>query len=129
MSAYTKKNLKEIEDSGAGSSNNPEVQARFARNHIDSEHLGVSYFLYPPGFRAPFGHTHREQEEAYLVINGGGRMKLNDEIIDVGPWDVIRVAPTTARGFEAGPEGIELIVVADDRPEGGDGEKTDNFWD
>jgi mannose-6-phosphate isomerase-like protein (cupin superfamily) len=127
VSNYTIKNLKEIEDSAAGRGG--EVEARLARKHLESEHLGVSYFRYGSGVRAPFGHRHREQEEAYVVVGGAGRIKVDDDIVELKPWDVIRVAPGTARRLEAGPDGIEIIAIGSDRPEGGDGERVDDFWD
>lgn len=126
MPPFTHKNLKELQDSAAG--RDADVEARFARSHIDSEHLGVSYFRFGPGYRAPYGHRHREQEEAYVVAAGSGRMRLDDEIIELRQWDVIRVAPETVRGFEGGPEGIEIIAIGSDRPEGGDGEMIQDFW-
>lgn len=125
MSAYTIVNLHEIEGSSNAES---DVMARFGRSHLDSEHLGVSYFRYAPGYRSPLGHRHREQEEAYVVVGGSGRVKLDDEILDLKRWDVVRVAPATVRAFEGGPDGIELIAVGSDRPEGGDGERIEDFW-
>jgi quercetin dioxygenase-like cupin family protein len=125
VSAFTVKNLMEIEDSAEGSN---EVEARFARGHIDSEHLGVSYFRFGPGYRSPFGHSHREQEEAYVVVGGSGRVRLDDEILELRPWDVVRVAPEVVRGFEGGPDGLEFIAVGADRPEGGDGVRAPDWW-
>jgi|SRR5437868_7336436 mannose-6-phosphate isomerase-like protein (cupin superfamily) len=126
MPDYTIKNLKEIENSNTRPGT--DVEARFARKHLDSEHLGVSFFRYGPGYRSSVGHHHREQEEAYVVVGGSGRVKLGDEIVELRQWDVIRVAPSTLRAFEGGPDGIELIVVGSDRPEGGDGERVEDFW-
>jgi mannose-6-phosphate isomerase-like protein (cupin superfamily) len=126
MTPFTHKNLRELEDSAAA--RGPEIEARLARKHIDSEHLGVSYFRYGPGYRAPYGHRHREQEEAYVIAAGSGRMRLDDEIIDLRQWDVVRVAPDVVRGFEGGPEGLEIIAIGADRPEGGDGEMIKDFW-
>ena len=37
-------------------------------------------------------------------------MKLDDEIVEVKKWDVARVPPGTWRGYEAGPEGLEILV-------------------
>jgi mannose-6-phosphate isomerase-like protein (cupin superfamily) len=125
MSDYTVVNLKEVDDSAA---DQPEIEARFGRKHLDSEHLGVSYFRYGPGFRPSIAHSHREQEEAYVVVNGSGRIKLNDDIVDLRQWDVVRIAPTTIRAIEAGPEGIEFIAVGADRPEGGDGVRAQDWW-
>lgn len=126
MSAYSVKNLKEVEDSAA--ERGPSIEARFGRKHLDSQHLGVSYFRFGPGFKAPFGHRHREQEEAYVIVGGSGRMRLDDEIIELHQWDAIRVAPEVVRAFEGGPDGLELIAIGSDRPEGGDGEMVKDFW-
>ncbi len=126
MSAYTITNLKEIENSNTRP--DVEVEARLARKYLGSDHLGVSFFRYGPGFRSSLGHRHREQEEAYVVVGGSGRVKLDDEVVELRQWDVIRVAPQTVRAFEGGPAGIELIAVGADRPEGGDGERVQDFW-
>jgi uncharacterized cupin superfamily protein len=106
----------------------PTLEARFARNAIESEHIGVSHFRYAPGRRSNRGHSHTEQEEVYVVLSGSGRVKLDDELADVRPWDVVRVAPGTFRGFAAGPEGLELLAIGSDRPEGGDGVQSDDDW-
>jgi mannose-6-phosphate isomerase-like protein (cupin superfamily) len=123
---FTIKNLKELDDSARD--RGAEIEARFGRKHLDSEHLGVSYFRYGPGYRSPMGHRHREQEEAYVVVGGSGRMRLDDEIVELHPWDVVRVAPEVVRGFEGGSQGLELIAVGSDRPEGGDGVPVEDWW-
>src|SRR4029079_3251549 len=79
-------------------------------------------------YRSRIGHSHREQEEVYLVVSGSGRVKLDDEIIDLKQWDVVRVAPSTVRAFEGGPDGLELVAVGSDRPEGGDGQRVEDWW-
>jgi mannose-6-phosphate isomerase-like protein (cupin superfamily) len=126
MSDFAIKNLKELDN--AAQDRGPNVDARFARKHLDSEHLGVSYFRYGAGYRSPMGHRHREQEEAYVVVSGSGRVKLDDEIQELRQWDVLRVAPHVVRTFEGGPDGLELIAIGSDRPEGGDGERVDGHW-
>lgn len=118
MSRFTIQNLKDIEDST--SERFAGVEGRFAREQLDSEHLGISYFRYAPGARLR-GHHHREQEEAYVVVQGSGRIRLDDEIRELRQWDVVRIAPETVRALEAGPDGLEVIAVGADRPEGGDG--------
>jgi mannose-6-phosphate isomerase-like protein (cupin superfamily) len=126
MPDFSHTNLEEVDNSA------PEgvegLEARFARKHLDSEHLGVSLFRYGPGFKAPYGHRHQEQEEAYVVVSGSGRMRLDDEIIDLKQWDVIRVAAPVVRGFEGGPDGLEIVAIGADRPEGGDGELVKDWW-
>jgi uncharacterized cupin superfamily protein len=126
MSSYTIVNLREIEDSAGERA--PGVEGRFARSHLGSEHLGISYFRYAPGVRAPMAHSHREQEEAYIVVGGSGRIRLDDEIHELRQWDVVRIAPATVRAVEAGGDGLELIAVGSDRPEGGDGIPAPSAW-
>jgi mannose-6-phosphate isomerase-like protein (cupin superfamily) len=123
---YTITNLKQAEDSFSESDR--DIEARFGRKHLDSEHLGVSYFRYGPDYRSRSGHHHREQEEVYVVVGGSGRIRLGDEIVDIKQWDAIRVAPPVVRAFEGGPEGLELIAIGSDRPEEGDGELDRDFW-
>lgn len=123
---YAIVNLKEIEDSAGEQA--PGMEARFARKHIDSEHLGVTYIRYEAGVRSPMAHSHREQEEAYVVIGGSGRVRLGDEIREIRQWDVVRVSPVTVRAFEAGADGLEIIAVGSDRPEGGDGVRAETAW-
>jgi quercetin dioxygenase-like cupin family protein len=82
---------------------------------------------YAPGTRGP-GHSHREQEEAYVVVAGSGRVRLDDEVREVRQWDVIRVAPEVVRAFEAGTDGLDLIAVGGPKPEGGDGVTSDTPW-
>ncbi|HEX3510224.1 MAG TPA: hypothetical protein VHT27_03905 [Solirubrobacteraceae bacterium] len=125
MAGHTIKNLMDVEDSASSSS---DVEARFARRHLDSRELGVSYFRYAPGYRSKMGHSHREQEEAYVVVSGSGRAKLDEEIVELRQWDVLRVAPEVVRAFEGGPEGLELIIVGSARPEEGDGVPVKDWW-
>jgi len=126
MAGFTIKNLKEIEDSAGEHA--PGIEGRFARKHLDSEHLGISYFRYAPGLRAPMAHSHREQEEAYVVISGSGRIRLDDEVHELRQWDVVRVSPQTVRAIEAGQDGLEFIAIGSDRPEGGDGIQAPTAW-
>jgi mannose-6-phosphate isomerase-like protein (cupin superfamily) len=88
----------------------------------------VSHFRYGPNFRSPIAHRHREQEEAYVVISGSGRALLDGQIVDLKQMDLLRVAAPVVRSFEAGADGLDLIAIGSDRPEGGDGEQMPADW-
>jgi mannose-6-phosphate isomerase-like protein (cupin superfamily) len=127
MSDFAIVNLQEdLEDVVAGRAEG--LEGYFARTALGSRDLGVSLWRYAAGLRGPMSHSHREQEEAYVVVGGSGRVRLDDEIRDIRRWDVVRVAPAVIRGFEAGPDGLELIAVGGPKPEGGDGLPTDSPW-
>jgi uncharacterized cupin superfamily protein len=126
VSGYTIVNLKDVEDRADG--DGPTLETRMARSAIGSDHLGVSYIRWAPGRRSNRGHAHREQEEVYVVLDGSGSVKLDDEARELRRWDVVRVAPATFRGFSAGPDGLEVLAIGSDRPEGGDGVQSDDDW-
>ena len=126
MPDYAIVNLLEIEDSTGGRA--PGMEGRFGRRHLGSRDLGISHWRYAPDMRSPGAHSHREQEEAYVVVSGSGRVRLDDEVRDVRQWDVVRVAPTVVRAFEAGPDGLDVIAVGGRKPEGGDGVSSDAPW-
>jgi mannose-6-phosphate isomerase-like protein (cupin superfamily) len=110
--AYTIRNLKrDLEDVGARFDGAPDLEFRLATGQLELERSGLSYQRVPPDYRFPYGHTHREQEEVYVVLRGGGRMKLDDDVIELEEWDAVRVPPGTWRGYEAGPDGLEMIVI------------------
>ena len=126
MSGYTIVNLMELENRATEGGST--VDSRVARTALESDHIGVSHFRYAPGRRSSRGHSHKEQEEVYVVLGGSGRVKLDDETFDLREWDVVRVAPQTVRGFAAGDDGLELLAIGSDRPEGGDGVSADDDW-
>ena len=126
MSNWKIVNLQDVDDVAAGRMDGLEV--RMARNDLESRDVGVSLFRYGPDVRNPVSHQHREQEEAYVIASGSGRVRLDDEIKDVRQWDVIRVDPKVVRAFEAGPDGMDVVAIGGPKPEGGDGEMTDSPW-
>ena len=129
MAGYTKLNLKDdVEDQAPKFGLGGKLEARMARVPLELEHAGVSYQRIAPGFRVPFGHTHKTQEEVYIVISGSVRAKVADEIVELGPFDALRVHKDTIRGFEGGPEGGELIAVGAPSTGPGDAEVVDGWW-
>jgi len=109
---YTLRNLRDDpEDLGSNFDGPPDLEFRAATKLLGLEHSGLTFQRVPPDYRFPYGHTHRTQEELYVVIGGSGRMKLDDEIIDLKQWDAVRVPPGTWRGYEAGPDGLEIFVI------------------
>ncbi len=126
MSRFATVNLLDIEDSIGERA--PGIDGRFGRRHLDSRDLGVSLFRYAPNLRSPVAHSHREQEEAYVVVAGSGRVLLDGDTHELRQWDVVRVAPDVVRAFEAGPDGLDLLAVGGPVPENGDGVMASAAW-
>jgi mannose-6-phosphate isomerase-like protein (cupin superfamily) len=111
VSGYTKRNLRDdVEDSAQKFGMGDVLEAHFVRDDLEATQFGLSFQRLKPNARLPFGHHHLQQEEVYVVVGGSGRLKLDDEIIEVGRWDAVRMAPEVIRSLEAGPDGLELIA-------------------
>jgi len=129
---YTKRNLRDDVPDAAAKAGVEGLAAHFAAGELRLERSGLSYQRIGPGKRQPWGHRHKEQEEIYVVLAGGGTAKLGSEEVALGPLDAIRVAPELARNFEAGPDGLDLLAFgaprqADQEP-GGDSELLPGWW-
>ena len=110
MSGFTLKNLMDVEDSAVKFGFSPALESRFARGALETERVGLSYQRLAPDTRMPFGHHHRSQEEIYVILGGGGRARLDHEVVELKPFDALRVAPEVTRAFESGPDGLELLA-------------------
>jgi mannose-6-phosphate isomerase-like protein (cupin superfamily) len=127
MTGYTKVNMKEVEDQAPNFGLAPDLEARFARVALEAELIGITYQRLAPNLRVPWGHTHKTQEEVYVLVSGSARMKLGDDVVEMKPWDAVRIHKDTMRSFEAGPKGAELIAVG--APGGpGDAVLEQNWW-
>ena len=123
---YTHRKLTEVEDAAPGFGYGEIQEARFASGDLEAEKTGVSHHRLRPNKRHGFAHRHEEAEEVYVVLSGSGRVKLDDEIVEVETLDAIRVSPAVTRQFEAGPEGLEWIAFGPHHK--GDGELIQDWW-
>jgi uncharacterized cupin superfamily protein len=128
MGDFTIRNLKEIRDQAPSFGHSPSLEARFAREELECRQSGLSYQRLAPGFRMPFGHRHKQQEELYVLVSGNARMKLDDEVKELRQWDVVRVGNGTTRCLEGGPDGAEFLVFGAPNTGHADVEMTPGWW-
>lgn len=127
---YTKLNLRnDVDDQAPNFGLEENLEARMARVPLELQHSGLSYQRLAPNYRLPFGHTHKTQEEVYVVIAGSARAKVGDEVVELGLLDALRVDKDTPRSFEAGPEGAELLAVGAPNTGPGDANVLQSWWD
>jgi mannose-6-phosphate isomerase-like protein (cupin superfamily) len=123
---YTLKKLTDVEDSAPAFGYGEIQEARFAGKDLEASDTGVSHMRIKPNQRNPFGHVHENAEEIYVVLSGSGRAKLDDEIVELGALDALRVAPNVTRAFESGSDGLELLAFGPHHK--GDGEIIQGWW-
>ena len=126
ISSYTRKNLADVDDSAPKFGFEDSQMARFASEDLDAQVTGLSYHSVKAGKRQAFAHRHDEAEEVYVVLSGSGRLKLDDEIIDIGELDAIRIAPGVTRQFEAGEQQLDFLAFGPQYR--GDGELVHDWW-
>ena len=127
MADHTIVNLEQVDDAAARFGVPEGLEARFARRALGLEKSGVTLFDLAPGYRIPWGHRHRDQEEIYLVVRGSATVRFEDgDTAELRPWSAVRIPAAVARSFEAGPEGAR--VVAFGAGEQGDTEMIQDFW-
>ncbi len=123
---YTLVNLEDVEDMAPRFGFGEQGEARFANRSLGAASTGLSHQRLRPGVRQAFGHRHQHAEEVFVVLAGGGRVKIDDDVRDVSPLDAIRIAPGSARAFEAGPDGLEFVVFGPHHT--GDAVIDSDFW-
>jgi len=124
--SYAKKNLREVKDSAAEHGLSAHQEARFPGQDLGAEQTGMNFLMVKPGQREAFAHRHRTAEEIYVAIDGDGRVKLDDEFVELTPLDAVRVSPGVARSFEAGRSGLQILIFGP-RVES-DGEMVQDLW-
>ena len=126
---YTKLNLKEdVEDQAPNFELSPQLEFRSARVPLETENAAISYLRVAPGYRLPFGHHHAEQEEIYVLVDGSARIRLDDEVVELRPFDAVRIDRQTMRNLEGGPQGAEVILFGAPNTGSGDAQLTQGWW-
>jgi uncharacterized cupin superfamily protein len=126
MDGVEKLNLNEVEDMAKKMGFGEVQEARFAGKPLGCERIGLALEQVKPGKRGASAHIHKEDEEVYVVVAGGGFIKVGDERIELREMDAVRVAPSVPRGFEAGPGGLKLLAFGTHHEK--DAELVEDFW-
>lgn len=64
-----------------------------------------------PGQFTPFVHSHKRNEEVYLIVKGSGMFKVDAEEFAIAEGSVIRVAPAGERAIKAGEDGLTYLCI------------------
>ena len=127
MPTYRKLNFADVKDLAPDYGMSDMGEARFARGALGSDVIGLTRYTMKPGRRVGFGHRHPNSEEAYVVLSGSGRFRVGDDVVDVGPQDIVYCPANTMREWEAGSDGMELLAFGQ-HTEGENTEMDREFW-
>jgi hypothetical protein len=97
MSGYTLLNLNETDDDAAKNGMGDVLEGHFPRKALGCETIAMSLQRLKPDQKLPFGHTHKNDEEIYVVLSGGGSALVGGETRE--PWSSRRPGrPRASRG-------------------------------
>lgn len=71
----------------------------------------ISFNSLPAGQVSPFYHTHKLNEEVYIVISGSGTFEVDDDVFPISEGSVIRVAPEGKRAINSGDQGLVYLCI------------------
>jgi hypothetical protein len=128
MSENTVVNLLDVEDSAPKFGMPAGLSARFCREALGLEKVGVAHFKLAADTSVPFGHSHSagpESDEVYVVVNGTAQIKIGDDVIELAQWDAVRVPGEAMRALRGGPDGAEVLALGGRTP---DFEMDQEFW-
>jgi len=78
--------------------------------------MGARLWRLEPGL-ASTRHRHREQAELYLLLEGTGRIRVGDELVELGPMDSLLIEPGTVRQVFNDTDADALWLVVGAPPE------------
>jgi mannose-6-phosphate isomerase-like protein (cupin superfamily) len=103
--AYSLVDIDELEGEGPGG------MVRKARRALGARAFGFNYFTFGPNVDGrEHDHAAAPQEEVYFVVRGSGRMRIDDDEIDLKPGRFVRVDAESRRLPISGPDGLELVT-------------------
>lgn len=73
---------------------------QFVKDATGATSCEISFGTLPTGAAVPFFHSHKENEENYIIHSGAGKFQVNDDVFDVAEGSVIRVATNCDRNLK-----------------------------
>ncbi len=73
---------------------------QFVKDATGATSCEISFGTLPTGAEVPFFHSHRENEENYIILSGAGRFQVDDKAFDIAEGSVIRVATNSSRNIK-----------------------------
>ncbi len=92
-------------------SNQMRIENTDLAGQLEARQLGARLWRLRPG-QASTRHRHFEQEELYLLLEGEGRMRVDDDLLTLAPLDAVLVEPESARQVFNDTEADQLWFVA-----------------
>ena len=72
---------------------------QFLKDTVGTTGCEISFGTIEPGQAAPFFHSHKQNEEIYIILSGAGDFQVNDTAFPIAEGSIVRVATACNRSI------------------------------
>ncbi|MDE6073215.1 MAG: cupin domain-containing protein [Muribaculaceae bacterium] len=73
---------------------------QFVKDATGATSCEISFGTLPTGAAVPFFHSHKGNEENYIILSGAGKFQVNDDVFDITEGSVVRVSTNCDRNLK-----------------------------
>ena len=73
---------------------------QFVKDVTGATSCEISFGTLPAGTAVPFFHSHKTNEENYIILSGAGKFQVNNDVFDIAEGSVVRVATDCDRNLK-----------------------------
>ena len=73
---------------------------QFVKDATGATSCEISFGTLPSGVAVPFFHSHKANEENYIILSGAGRFQVDDTAFDIAEGSVIRISTASDRNLK-----------------------------
>ncbi|MDE7397808.1 MAG: cupin domain-containing protein [Muribaculum sp.] len=73
---------------------------QFVKDSTGATSCEISFGSLPTGVAVPFFHSHKENEENYIILSGSGKFQVDNSVFEVAEGSVVRVATNCDRNLK-----------------------------
>ena len=73
---------------------------QFVKDATGATSCEISFGTLPTGAAVPFFHSHKGNEENYIILSGTGKFQVDDDVFDIAEGSVVRVSTKCDRNLK-----------------------------
>lgn len=82
----------------------------FLHDALELTGCEISINTVPQGFKVPFNHKHKQNEEVYIVLKGEGILTIDGNAVNVEEGSVVKVMSAASRTLENTGKGVFQFI-------------------
>lgn len=83
----------------------------FLKEMTNATGTEISLSTLPAKRDLPIFHTHKQNEETYIILSGAGKFQIDDQCFDISEGSVVRISPAGVRGMTNTSDELMIYIV------------------